>query len=107
MLVAPFCAIGLRAFQTSDFTNEFFDPQILAVVKITSYQATISTFLSAAIGLFLGLWVGARRAHGSRIASVCKTLLALPYGVPTVVVAMAVIAWIGRNGILAQFGINL
>lgn len=79
-----------------------FDPQILSVVTFTLKQALLSTFVSVLLGLPLG-WICARSAS-PRMQSLLQILLALPYGIPTVVVAMTVTAWLGNSGLLASLG---
>src|SRR5690349_3886638 len=63
------------------------DPTVLAVVRVTLWQTFWSTALSGFFGLALGLWVG--RSAASKTHPRIETLLMVPYGVPTVVVAMA------------------
>lgn len=63
------------------------DPDVLYWVRVTGIQAVASTVLSVGVGLPLGLWI-----RGGRTA---EALLAVPFGIPTVVAAMSWIAWLG------------
>lgn len=86
------------------FAAVFADPLVLAIVRGTAWQALISTIISAAIGLGLGLWVGNlswRRAPG---AAAARFFLRLPYTIPTVVVGVTGVVWLGRSGLLGQWG---
>jgi thiamine transport system permease protein len=82
----------------------FFDPSLLSVVQATVFQAFWSTAISGVLGLPLGLWIGRSTPHFAKTLS--QIFLSVPYGVPTVVAAMAWVLWIGRTGILAQMGIR-
>src|SRR5690349_13080393 len=70
------------------------DPQVLSVVYCTWIQAVLSTLISCGLGLFLGLSVGeySFRHPKSRL----QALLTVPLGVPTVVVAISWVSWLGR-----------
>src|SRR4051812_42600887 len=85
LVLIPFCAVLYRGLQIESAAL-FWDPAILGVVRTTVWQAFLSTAISAGVGLPLGIWVG-----GSRV---CQSLLALPYGVPTVIVGSAWVAWL-------------
>lgn len=74
------------------------EPSVLAVARITAGQAALSTAISAALGLALGLWIGARPEKQAGPALIA---LSLPFGVPSVVAAMAWTTWLGRSGPLA------
>ena len=81
---------------SGSFVSLLLDPMILQVTRFTALQAFCSVLISAAIGLPLGLWVrGGRRL---------EALLALPFGVPTLVVAVAWIGILGKRGLLANLG---
>ncbi len=77
------------------------DPILLSITSMTFKQALLSTAISGGVGLFLGVWVGRKQGR------VAQVLLSLPYGVPSVVVGLAWVAWLGRSGILAGWGLRL
>jgi len=80
-----------------------FAPATLAVVRTTVWQALLSTAFSLLAGFPLGLWAGT--VLSGRAARISNALLAMPYGVPTVVVATAAVMIMGRSGLLARCGI--
>jgi thiamine transport system permease protein len=80
------------------------DSTVLSVVRVTLQQAFYSVFFSGFFGMILGLWVGEFLVKYPQ--SWLQGILIAPYGVPTLVAAMAWIAWFGRSGILAQYGIE-
>jgi thiamine transport system permease protein len=90
-LVVPLWALYRNSAALPDAA--LLDPLVLATVRRTAGQALFSVFFSALIGIPLGLWIAGR----SRAAEI---LLAIPYGVPTVVAGMAGVAWLGRTGLL-------
>lgn len=81
------------------------DPVVLSVVRATLWQALLSTVISLFLGLPLGLALG--RWVQAYPRSKVPTLLALPYGIPTLVAAMAWVMILGRNGVLASWGFEL
>ncbi len=87
--------------------SSLLEPTLLSVVRITLIQAASSTAISVLIGFPLGLWVGKHAADGSRSAKLSQAFLAVPYSVPTVVVGSAAILWMGRSGLLANWGLPL
>ncbi len=84
--------------------NFFEDTVLLSILTMTAGQAILSTLISAAGGFFLGLFLGEQVSEDPK--SRVPMLLALPFGVPTLVVAMAWVAWLGRSGVLASWGIH-
>jgi thiamine transport system permease protein len=74
------------------------DPLILQISLLTEGQAFLSAVLSAAIALPLGLWIGSRGLAERQWAQV---ILALPFGVPTVVAGLAWVVLLGRSGIFS------
>lgn len=72
-----------------------FDPVILRTLRITVGQALLSSAISASIGLPLGLWLGSR---GGRSARWAESILAIPFGVPSIVAAFCWVSLLGRNG---------
>jgi thiamine transport system permease protein len=77
------------------------DSGVLSIMRATIWQAAWSTVLSGAIGLPLGLWMGCQNFQRWS-----RTLLAIPYGIPTVVVATAWVLWLGRTGLFSFFGFH-
>jgi thiamine transport system permease protein len=73
---------------------DFLDPAVLRLVRFTLAQAGLSTLLSAAIGLPLGLAAG-------RKGKLTEALLAVPFAVPAVVAAVSWVLVLGRNGLLS------
>lgn len=97
----PIAALIFRAVtQGGADAVTLFDPVTLSIAAVTAKQAVLSTFFSVLLGYPLGLWVGAQRSRWA-----CA-LLAAPYGVPTLVVSMAIVLWLGRQGVLAQAGVE-
>jgi thiamine transport system permease protein len=74
------------------------DPLILRIAYLTAGQALLSTFFSAVVALPLGIWIGSRGIKERRWA---QAILALPFGVPTVVAGLAWVVLLGRSGIFA------
>ncbi len=99
----PLCAVistaGWGEGGSSDFSSIAF-----RIAKFTFNQAVISTLISALLGLFLGLGVGKLLIHNPD--SKVPVLLSIPFGIPTVVVGMTWITWLGRSGLLSQLGIQ-
>jgi thiamine transport system permease protein len=75
------------------------DPVILQIAAITAGQALISAVLAALIALPLGLWIG---SSGLRERRWAQAILALPFGVPTVVAGLAWVVLLGRSGIFSR-----
>src|SRR4051812_15630437 len=77
------------------FTDHFMDPAVLFIMQTTLWQASWSTFISGSVGLVLGLAVGAAAAESpakrfhSKVIILLEILLAIPFGIPTVVVGTA------------------
>ena len=76
-----------------------FDPEILAAAKITFNQAFVSAALSLGLGTAVGWFcfnlAGRRRAS----LKTARTLLALPFGVPSIVAASAWVLIFGKSGL--------
>jgi thiamine transport system permease protein len=100
-VAAPLAAIGARL--GGEGVAALVDPDVLGVAWATARQAGMSTLISVAVGLPLGLAVA--RVSG-RAASALDSLLGLPQGVPTVVAATAWVAWLGRSGWLARLDLG-
>lgn len=98
-VLAPLLSVGWAGVFGADsqqIWKSFSDPTTVAVVRVTFFQAVISTLISVAVGTPLGLWIS-----GNRVA---QFFLALPFGVPTVVAALAWTSWLGRSGALSFLG---
>jgi len=92
-----FVPVGALLTQAGGMTL-FWSPDVLAVVRVTVEQASLSAAISTVLGVGLGLWVG--QTQSSRLREICEMLLALPFVIPTVVVSSAWVFWLGRKGIL-------
>src|SRR4051812_20795448 len=69
---------GATGASGTGFASLLLDPVVLQAARFTSAQAGWSLLFSIALGLPVGLWVrGGRRV---------EALLALPFGIPTLVV---------------------
>ena len=106
-IAVPLYTVLVEAFSHGGVFS-FFDPAVLPIVKATLWQAVLSTGISSIAGLLLGLFIGEWiAAHPfSKLGHRIQTLLAIPYGVPSVVAAMAWIVWLGRSGFLMKVGIQ-
>lgn len=107
-IAIPLFAV-LAAIQDGEGWKNFTDPTLIFIVRATLWQAMWSTLISGGFGLVLGLVLGQWFSHSfdRPLYRRLQTLLTLPFGVPTVVVGMAWIIWLGRSGILAEAGIHL
>ncbi|MBI2711827.1 MAG: iron ABC transporter permease [Bdellovibrio sp.] len=105
-VLVPLIAVlsfGFSGQSSAEGAAGFFDPLILSVVKLTLVQAASSTAICVLMGYPLGLFLGKWLQFHPR--SRIPTLMALPYGVSTLVAAMAWIILLGRNGVLSGLGI--
>ena len=102
-------AIGLSRGDGS-VVSALVTPSTLAVVRATFFQALMSTIVSVVFGLPLGWILGGAiesgDSHVSRWGRRALPLLAIPFGVPTLVVAFTGICFLGKNGILAHWGVE-
>lgn len=88
-----------RVFLRVGDLSLLWDPTILAITRMTAYQALCSALISVAVGVPLGLWVGRSRWAAA--------LLAVPYGIPTVVAATAWVGILSRHGIFGAWAYSL
>lgn len=95
---------GMALFFRCRSLSALFEAQILSVVGFTAFQALLSTGVSAALALPLGLWVGG--AH-PRARKACEFFLALPFSIPAIVAAMAWVQILGRRGWFSSWGLHL
>jgi len=100
----PLLAMVVRALGDHGFWVTLVDPAVLSVVGVTALQAALSTVLSLLLGVPFGLALGTLSRRLS--VRLTESLLALPFGVPTLVVGVAWIAWLGRSGILRMWGLE-
>jgi thiamine transport system permease protein len=103
---SPIVALLRRAAQSPEAASvSLLDPSLVGVAVFTARQALVSTLLALGIGAPIGLWIGSR-ARG-RVLAWSRALLAVPFAMPTVVLSMALVLWLGRGGFLAQEGVRL
>jgi len=98
--------LGALFFRLKFFTRMegLFSSETLSLVRVTFDQAFLSALISGALGLCLGLWIGGDSRWASRWA---EAFLAVPFGIPSVVVALGWVLMLGRSGFLARMGIPL
>ncbi len=103
----PLLAVFSRVLAADGSVSELlFSPSVLQTVRSTLLQALTSTVVSVLLGIPLGLAIGRSAVRGDRWARRALPLLAIPYGVPTLAVAMTGILLFGRSGWLAGWGIS-
>ena len=73
---------------------------LATVLGFTTWQALVSTAASLVAGLPLAWWL---RDHGSRLRSVARLLLTVPFVMPVVVTASAFVALTGPSGLLNRW----
>jgi thiamine transport system permease protein len=101
-----FSILGLSFNRTAagtDLWAELFAPHILRVIGFTFFQATLSTLLTLLLGL-PGAYLMAR--YDFRGKSLFRALTAVPFVMPTLVVAAAFAALLGPNGWINLFLMN-
>ncbi len=105
-VLVPVAAVITQAlFQDSQGGwRALLDPTVLSVVRLTLWQVFWSTLWSGTLGLLLGLWIGSFLANLPR--SRAHALLVVPFGVPTSVVGIAWVTWLGRTGVFAYWGFH-
>lgn len=81
-VVIPLGAVFSQLSFSSSFT-----PELVAAMKQTGFQATLSAALATALGLITALIL--RYLAGVPLDRVTQTLLALPFGIPAVTAATA------------------
>lgn len=106
-VVVPLASLGAKALELAVAGGHeragsvFFDPEVLSLAWKTAWQAGVSTACAALIGVPLGLWVGSSAT--GRTARWARIFLAIPYGIPTLVVCFVMVAWLGRSGLLSSW----
>ena len=93
----PLSKILTLAFNTSALTKPSFQ-LILSVASFTFYQAALSTILTFALGLPSAILFSRFNFRGK---SLLRALTAVPFMLPTVVVASSFSALFGAHGLLA------
>ena len=93
----PLARIIILAFDSSAFTQKNFET-ILSVAGFTFYQAILSTLLTFVLGLPSAVLFSRFNFHGK---SLLRVLTAVPFMLPTVVVASSFNALVGNHGIFS------
>ena len=94
----PLIRIITLAFDSSAFTQKDFGT-ILSVAGFTFYQAILSTILTFALGLPSAVLFSRFNFHGK---SILRALTAVPFMLPTVVVAAAFNSIFNQNGLFSS-----
>lgn len=76
------------------------DARLASVVTFTLMQAGLSTLLSVGLALPLAIALNRQRDFAGR--ALLLRLFALPMAMPAIIVALAILALFGRNGLLAH-----
>ncbi len=71
------------------------DNRLRHVIAFTTFQASVSALLVLVVGMPLAFVLERQRPHG---AALVRTLVFIPFALPTVVVGAAFAAWFGGNG---------
>ncbi len=93
----PLARIITLAFNTSAFTKKIFNSSSLSL-GFTFYQAILSTLLTFALGLPSVVLFSRFNFHGK---SLLRALTAVPFMLPTVVVASSFNALFGNHGLFS------
>lgn len=96
-------------FTINNFVKIFSSPLEQRVILFTFYQAILSTYLTLALGLPAAYLFGKYDFPGKEII---RSLITIPFVLPSIVVALGFIILLGENGILLQMlstvsGINI
>ncbi len=95
----PLSKILFLAFNTSAFTKANFQ-LILSTLSFTFYQATLSTILTFVLGIPSAILFSRFDFRGK---SLLRALTAVPFMLPTVVVASSFNALVGNHGLFSFF----
>jgi thiamine transport system permease protein len=98
----PLFKILILAFNTSAFTKTNFQ-LILSTLSFTFYQATLSTILTFVLGLPSAVLFSRFNFRGK---SLLRALTAVPFMLPTVVVAAAFNSLFGNHGLFSSLNPN-
>ncbi|TKT75398.1 thiamine/thiamine pyrophosphate ABC transporter permease [Aquamicrobium sp. LC103] len=96
-----FAGLAVEAARDWSGAVSAFDPYLMRVARFTLWQAVLSTLLAVVPALFVARAL-ARQAHFPGRALILR-LFALPLALPAIVVALGVLALLGRAGIFADF----
>jgi thiamine transport system permease protein len=100
--------LALLAFQPISSGGSIFTPYTWRVLRFTLLQAALSTLLSAALAIPVALALARQRDFPARLWIL--RLMALPMGLPVLVVSLGLIAVWGRqgalNGLLLALGMS-
>ena len=96
LLVLPFVAL-LTRLQWSELMDAVVSPEALQALGLSLLTASIATVICVLLGIPLAMLI-ARSANG--IAAVLRTLTTLPLVLPPLVGGIALLALLGRNGLL-------
>lgn len=96
LLVLPFIAL-LTRLQWSELMDAVVSPEALQALGLSLLTASIATVICVLLGIPLAMLI-ARSANG--IAAVLRTLTTLPLVLPPLVGGIALLALLGRNGLL-------
>ncbi len=96
---------SLLAFQPVSLGGSIFTPYTWRVLRFTLLQATLSTLLSAALAVPVALALARQRDFPGRLWIL--RLMALPMGLPVLVVSLGLIAVWGRQGTLNSLLLTL
>jgi thiamine transport system permease protein len=99
-----FCGLAIVALFVSGADagtgNIWFDPYIWRITRFTLWQAGLSTALSIGLGGFLAIALSRQQQFYGRIWVI--RLMALPMGLPTLIVSFGLIGVWGKEGIINQ-----
>ena len=103
--VLPLCFAIIPIFSQSDFVsfsqeNTYTLKYIFNALSFTVKQAFFSTLIALIIGIPMGFFVSQRKFYGKKFL---VALSAVPFCVPTLLVALAYVQFFGMNGNLNQF----
>ncbi|MGZ3689674.1 MAG: ABC transporter permease subunit [Bdellovibrionota bacterium] len=93
LVAVPLVSVLMRA----GGGHTLLDEGVLQAARMTLWQAGWSTLLSAGGGLALGLWLGSVRE--GRATKAAELFLAIPFGTPTLVVALSWVGILGRSNL--------
>ncbi|MGO2745960.1 ABC transporter permease [Microbacterium sp.] len=96
LLVLPFIAL-LTRLQWSEMVTAITSPEAQQALGLSLLTATIATLICVVLGIPLAMLI-ARASNG--LAAVLRTLTTLPLVLPPLVGGIALLALLGRNGLL-------
>ncbi|MHA6642525.1 thiamine/thiamine pyrophosphate ABC transporter permease [Mesorhizobium sp. A623] len=99
LIGGAFAGLAVEGVQNTSGAVAAFDSYLFRVVRFTLWQATLSTLLSVLPALFVARALSRHPRFFGR--SVILQLFAVPLALPSIVVALGVLALYGRAGYLA------